>query len=330
MIEKMRNWKWIGLMVLAIAVASPITITLTGASQPSPPVPQPQTESYSNSQDEEFDEPLWNEDGMMAMAFQSDDFFGDIESDESEAFAFFQPPMMLGMEGNAEQKKLAKQNRLLLLLNRLGLTKEQLKQLKTITGDLRKEKEAHHAAKAQKQKELNDFLLKFNGSEEDLKKGLQELRKEDPAAMKAHHEKLAAAEKQIKQLLNWEQGEKLMKAGRVKSHRQMMFFGPGMNMMQQHDGGPRAFFFQHREKGRDSQMRERMQGMMRQHMQMQPPQGNQPPMMMQPGQPHGRGPQMMQRGQAQHHQGSPFLFVLMQNIEILDDVLAAKLAALGS
>ncbi len=334
MIEKMRNWKWLGLLALGIAVAIPVTMTLTGASQPSPPATPSQSESYFNSQnqDEAFDEPVFDEEGMMAMAFQSDDFSEDIEGEETGEFAFFsQEPMMMN-EGNAEQKKLAKQNRLLLLLNRLALSKEQLQQLKNITGDLKKEKESHQTAMAQKQKELNNFLLKFNGSEEDLKKALQELRKGDPEAMKAHHEKLAAAEKQIKQLLNWEQGEKLMKTGRGQQHRQMMSFSPGMGMMQQHSG-PRAFFFNQRGNGPGPQMRDHMQGlqkMMRQHMQMGTQQGNQPPMMNQPGQPGQHGSQMMQGRKAQGPQVGPFGHFLMMNIDILDEVLAAKLAALGS
>jgi hypothetical protein len=161
-----------------------------------------------------------------------------------------------------------------------------------------------------------------------LQKGLQELRKGGQDLKKAHHEKLVAAEKQVKQMLSFAQGEKFMKAirGSARSPRVMALRRPMMNMMRP-SPGPQTFSFHHGQRAQHEiiqEFRHRLQ-------QMQPQQGNQPPMMRQPRQ-QKRGPmaQMQQGRQTQSLQIGAIGHFLMRHLDVLDEVLSAKLAALRS
>jgi hypothetical protein len=310
-LAKMRPWKLFGLVGLIVVLAVPFVIVWQGTSQPDP-VPQP--EMVLNLQDDES--AAMNPDEPFEIAL-SQDMFDLADEDEMDEFTLMlnQQPMMPG--ASAEQKKLMQQNRLLLLISRLGLTKEQLQQFKAITADLIKSRDEHRAALEKHQKDVNDFLLKFQGTDEDLQKGLQELKKTGQELHKAHHDKVAAAEKTFKQNLNWEQGEKLTKAVRVG--QRLMVFRRGL-MGPHGDPGPRAFNF--RQPGEQKENQHMMPG--------ERSQGKQRPMMRQPVQPGQRLPHMAQGRQAQGPQVGPIGHFLMKNVEILDEVLAAKLAALGS
>ncbi len=310
-LAKMRPWKLFGLVGLIVVLAVPFFIVWQGTSQPAP---APQPEPVFNLQADES--AAMNQDERFEIAFNPA-AFAFVDDDEIDEYTLMldQAPMM--PEANAEQKKLMQQNRLLLLITRLGLTKEQLQQFKTITADLIKSRDEHRAALGKYQKDVNDFLLKFQGTDEDLQKGLDEFKKTGQELHKTHHDKVAAAEKTFKQNLNWEQGEKLLKAVRVG--QRMMILRRSM-MGPQGRPGPRAFY-----SGEPGEQKENQHMMPRQQHR-----NDQPPTMRQPGQPGQLVPHMMQRRQAQGPQVGPIGHFLMKNVDILDEVLAAKLAALGS
>ncbi|MBI1743851.1 hypothetical protein HYR54_12415 [Candidatus Acetothermia bacterium] len=334
-LSKMRHWKLIGLAALMIVVLVPLLVSLKGTSQPPITQSPSQPTTSQNPQEGEsappnFDTSADEEDGdtyvtnEIELADAEDEDAQD-QTEQTYAFALDQQTMPMMAQATPEQKKLAQQNHLLLLIDRLGLSKDQLTQLKNITGGLIKSRDESRAAMEKNQKDVNDFLLKFQGSEDDLKKGLEPLRKAGQDLKKAHQEKVAAAEKALKQNLNWEQGEKLMKA--VAGRHRVMIMRHGMPGMMQH-GGP-GFFGQQGQQMRKGQHNQGNQPpSMGQMMKGQQHQGNQPP---QP--PMMRGQQPMNPMQVRQNQGpkiGPLGHFLMLHLDTLDAALAAKLAALGS
>lgn len=326
-LSKMRHWKLIGLAALMIAVLVPLLVSLKGTSQPTVTQSPSQPTTSQNLQEGEsappsFDTSADEEDGDTYVTNEieladAEDEDAQEQTEQTYAFALDQQSMPMMAQATPEEKKLAEQNHLLLLIDRLGLSKDQLTQLKNITDGLIKSRDEHKAAMEKNQKDVNDFLLKFQGSEDDLKKGLEPLRKAGQDLKKAHQEKVAAAEKALKQNLNWEQGEKLIKAA-SRGHR-VMIMRHGMPGMMQHGGpGPRAFFFG--QQGQQMRKGQMMKGQQRQ--------GNQPP---QPPMMRGQQPMNpMQTRQNQSPKIGPLGHFLMLHLDALDATLAAKLAALGS
>jgi hypothetical protein len=286
----LKNWKLLGsLMLVLLSVSSVLVLSDIGQSQSTNAQPAPPVEMQ--------EEEVWDELDWESLFITEEMELGI--GGEFARLAGMQP----GMPNiDPEQAKLAQQNRLLLLINGLELSKEQLTQLKAITSDLIQSRDKIRSAIAGHQKEVNAFLLKFQGTEEELKSGLQSLRQGLLMVVKSHLEKVAEAEKAVKEMLSFEQGEKLMRAihGGI---------GPGHRMMQR--PGSRMFFMERlgeRIRGRAEDLRARIQTWRQQNPARQP--------MVQQRQ---QLPKIGQLGR-----------VLMRHLDVLDAALAAKLAALGS
>lgn len=281
----LKNWKLLSLLMAVLAFALlAVAFSNIGRSPSTNAQPVPPVETQEENQDElDFDSPLTG---------------GELElGSTSGEFAWLAQSGMPHID--PEQARLAQQNRLLLLINSLELSKEQLTKLKTITSDLIQSRDKVHSAMADHQKEVNAFLLKFQGTEEELKSGLQSLRQGLLMMVKSHLEKVAEAENTVKEMLSFEQGEKLL--GVIHGG-----IGPGHRMMQR--PGSRMFFMERlgeRIRGRAEDLRARIQTWRQQ---------NPTPMMHQRQQ----LPKISQLG-----------YLLMRHLNALDDALAAKLAALG-
>lgn len=274
----LKNWKlFSSLVAVLVLVLLAVAFSNIGQSPSTNAQPVPPVEMQEENQDElDFDSPLTG---------------GELELGSIGGEFAWLAEMQPGMPNiDPEQARLAQQNRLLLLINSLELSKEQLMKLKTITSDLIQSRDKVRSAMANHHKEVNAFLLKFQGTEEELKSGLQPLHQGLLTVMKSHVEKVAEAEKAVKEMLSFQQGEKLLRATRTTLSR--MFFMERLS---------------ERIKKRAEAPQNRIQTW-RQNPARQP--------MMQS---RGQLPTIGQIGR-----------LLMRYLDVLDEALAAKLAALGS
>ncbi len=284
----LKNWKLLSFLMAVLAFA-PLAVAFSniGRSPSTSAQPGPPVEMQEENQDElDFDSPLTV--GELELGSLGGEF----------AWLAKMQPRMPNID--PEQARLAQQNRLLLLINSLEFSKEQLTKLKAITSDLIQSRDKIRSAIANHQKEVNAFLLKFQGTEEELKSGLHPLHQGLLMVMKSHVEKVAEAETAVKEMLSFQQGEKLLRATRI---------GPQHRMMER--PGSRMFFMERlgkRMRERAEDPRTRIQTWRRQNPARQP--------MMQPS---GQLPTIGQIGR-----------LLMRYLDVLDEALAAKLAALGS
>jgi hypothetical protein len=114
------------------------------------------------------------------------------------------------LEGAAPQQQkpidrelLQKEIEILRLFGEMGLSRDQLMQLKEIVSELRAAQEAI----TQAQLELREFLVGFQGSREELIEDVKPFDEEVAQAREAFRERLQASVEQIKDLLTLRQGE---------------------------------------------------------------------------------------------------------------------------
>jgi hypothetical protein len=310
-----RYGRWLALTALLLII---VGTALPGASQP--------TSGGLQSRSSQFEYPLEITTQDESDALDSEDEIAlhlELEAlDEMEdlpAILAYAQPMMT--PADTEPMKLARQNRLLLLINRLGLSREQLAQLKTITGDLIRARDDYRVARTNHQKELNDFLLKFQGSHEDLQRGLEPLRQAGRDLHRGFLEKVAGAEKTVKQSLTWEQGEKLTRAVRRGGAILLRRHAPGQTLAPGH--GARLFRFGGPPR---LEIREEIRVQLQKHLntlrhwmqgRRMPGQPQQP---MMPG---------MQPPREPLPSIGPIGHFMLRHLDALDEALAAKLAAVG-
>ena len=121
-----------------------------------------------------------------------------------------QGPMPMGMSSSPQMnpQMLEKEIELLIAINRMGLSVEQLQQLQQIVSELRAPQQMH----LQHRQELRDFLLSWQGSPEEFESALQsfqEEKKQELQQLKAQQKELIA---QLKDVLTYRQGELLRQA----------------------------------------------------------------------------------------------------------------------
>lgn len=231
-------------------------------------------------------------------------------------------PMSMGPQGPSPEmspQMLDQEIELLVAINRMGLSPEQLKQLQQILDGLQAPQQVHR----QHRQELRQFLLSWQGSPEQFEPALQNFRQE----RKQQLEQLKARNRdlidRLKDVLTYRQGELLYRALRKLSRTPMGSMGSmgpmgGMNMGMGH-GHAQA----QAQQGMRPQpgMGMGMMPMMQQHMQMM---HHMMPMMGQSGMMMGMG--RMGTGPAA---SAPALEVLIeQHLELLQRVFAQKLQAL--
>lgn len=93
---------------------------------------------------------------------------------------------------------------LLIAINRMGLSPEQLRQLQQVLSELRASQQAH----MQSQQELRDFLLRWQGTPEAFEQSLQNLQQQVQQPRTRRQELMA----QLKDVLTYRQGEQLREA----------------------------------------------------------------------------------------------------------------------
>ena len=140
-------------------------------------------------------------------------------------------PMEMSSSPQMNPQMLEKEIELLIAINRMGLSVEQLQQLQQIVSELRAPQQMH----LQHRQELRDFLLSWQGSPEEFESALQsfqEEKKQELQQLKAQQKELIA---QLKDVLTYRQGELLRQALQKLSAPKGMGMG-GMGRMERPEG----------------------------------------------------------------------------------------------
>ena len=143
-----------------------------------------------------------------------------------------QMPMPMGPQGPAMQPEMTPQMleqeiELLIVLNRMGLNPEQLRQMQQILGGLQAVRPMHR----QHREELRQFLLSWQGPPEQFEQALQNFKQERQQrleSLKAQNRELL---NRLKDVLTYRQGELLRRALHKLSAQGMGGMGMGMGMM---------------------------------------------------------------------------------------------------
>ncbi len=142
-----------------------------------------------------------------------------------------QMPMPMGPQGPAMQPEMTPQRleqeiELLIVLNRMGLSPEQLRQMQQILGGLQAVRPMHR----QHREELRQFLLSWQGPPEQFEQALQNFKRERQQrleSLKAQNRELL---NRLKDVLTYRQGELLRRALHKLSAQGMGGMGMGMGM----------------------------------------------------------------------------------------------------
>jgi len=140
-------------------------------------------------------------------------------------------PMPMGPQGPSPQMQvspeaLEREIELLIALNRMGLSPEQLQQLQQIISGLQAPQQAHR----QHREELRQFLLSWQGSPEEFELALQNFRQERRQRLEQLQAQNRDLIDRLKDVLTYRQGELLYQALRKLSASKGMG-GMGMPMM---------------------------------------------------------------------------------------------------
>ncbi len=148
-----------------------------------------------------------------------------------------QMPMPMGPQGPAMQPEMTPQRleqeiELLIVLNRMGLSPEQLRQMQQILGGLQAVRPMHR----QHREELRQFLLSWQGPPEQFEQALQNFKQERQQrleSLKAQNRELL---NRLKDVLTYRQGELLRQVFHKLSAQGMGGMGMGMMGMGPQEG----------------------------------------------------------------------------------------------
>ncbi len=213
------------------------------------------------------------------------------------------PPQM-----QAGPQTLQHEIHLLTAINRMELTEFQLKKLNTILADLNVSQMAH----MQRQRELKEFLLSWQGTPEAFDEALKEQQEKLQQGQRILQQKRQQALEQLKDVLRYHQGELLRETlQRLSGSMGMGGMSPMMGQMPQ---------MMERMRGHMGEMQGGMGGRMGMMGQMQQP--------MQPMMQHMQ--QMMQMMQQMGGMGQAPAFdeLVLKHLDLLERVIGEKLQAL--
>jgi hypothetical protein len=226
-----------------------------------------------------------------------------------------QMPMdtMAQPQAQSDPQALQHEIHLLMAINRMGLTEFQLERLKTILADLK----VSQMAQMQRQRELKQFLLSWQGSPEEFDAALKEQQEKLQQGQKIFQQQRRQALEQLKDVFSYRQGELLREtlqklSGGMPAMGQMQQpMGQSMTQMRGHMGQRQggSGMGGHGQMGMMGRTQQHMQPMM-QHMQQ----------MM----------QMMQMMQQMGGMGQAPSFdeLVLKHLDLLERVLGEKLQAL--